>query len=166
MDRITLILAAAVAIPLVGILVYSGVTDVHAEEKLWLKTQLIGLDTTGPQYASLEQDFAAWRQKMDSRPTAWKPITEEPPPPPPKKKAPPKCPDINQMLNGVSPKMSGIGDKIKIVTPDNSRGGWYVVGDAINGCSITEITRDTVVFTHHCAARNELLTAELTRERR
>ena len=84
-----------------------------------------------------------------------------PPPPPPKK----ECPDVKAMLNGVSPKMAKIGQKIKIATA-NDPGGWYVLGDSINGCTITAITDTDVEFSFECKEQNKTITVSLPRERR
>jgi hypothetical protein len=49
-------------------------------------------------------------------------------------------------LQGVSASRHGIGEKAKIITPNNGKGEFYGVGDSINGVGIVEVTKEYVLF--------------------
>lgn len=147
MDRTLALLALIVAAPFVGLLVYNGFQDPVADQRTWMEDQLSGIVTGGGD-RSEEPALPAWHESMQSRPNAWQTITTPPPAPPPPKPKAPEPPDVKKMLEGLRPTKAQIGDKIKIITPQNERGEWFVIGDVFNGCVLTAIEKTEVVFTY------------------
>jgi len=70
---------------------------------------------------------------------------------------------VKAMLQGVVPGRAQIGAKIRIATPENQRGDWYVVGDSIKGCKIESIEKSEVVFSYFCREQNRTITIMIPR---
>jgi len=161
-DRQTLLLCGAVALPFLLFMGYSAAMDPLAEQRFWLAEQLAQIEISRPAASESEESLSEWQTSMQSRPTAWQPITEAPVVVelPPEKK---ECPDVKAMLQGVVPGRAQIGAKIRIATPENQRGDWYVVGDSIKGCKIESIERTEVVFSYFCKEQNRTITIMIPR---
>ncbi|MBI1318017.1 MAG: hypothetical protein GC168_03575 [Candidatus Hydrogenedens sp.] len=164
LDRTTLLLCAAIVVPMAGVMAYNAAVDPLAERRVWLAEQVGMLETLRPPPSLGGSEISEWQTAMQSRPNAWDAITT---PPPPVKEAPPppkECPDVKAMLEGVNPGRAQIGKKIRIATPDNERGDWYEVGDVVKGCKIESFDRDVVTFTFHCKEQNKTITVKKPRE--
>jgi hypothetical protein len=162
MDRTLLLLAALVSAPFIGLFVYNGMQDPVADQRSWIEDQLAGMVTGGAD-RSESQALPAWHESMLSRPTAWETITTPPPPPEPPKPQAPKQPDVRGMLQGLVPTKSQIGAKIKMITPQNERGEWFVLGDVFNGCELIAIEKTEVVFSYDWREGNKKIEVRLPR---
>jgi hypothetical protein len=163
MDRTLLILGVLTAAPFAGVLVYNGATDPLAEQRLWMEDRLARIVTLDNNTGGDNAD-GTWLEAVATRPGAWRSITTPPPAPEAAPPAPPSKPDVKKMLEGVLPTRQQIGDKIKLRTPQSERGEWFVKGDSINGCVISEIDKTSVTFSFNWKEGNETIVVKLPRE--
>lgn len=162
MDRTLVLLCAVVSAPFLGLFFYNGMSDPVAEQRAWIEDQLASI-VTGGKDGGEASSLPAWHEAMVTRPSAWESITTPPPPPKPPAPEAPKPPDVKKMLEGLRPSKSQIGDKIKMATPQNERGEWFVVGDVYNGCELTAIEKTAVVFTYNWREGNKQIEVRLPR---
>lgn len=109
-----------------------------------LAQQLRNVETSPPDTGSLGWNFDAWHASIMAKPKLWEELVPPPPPPPPPPEQPP---NLKDKLKGVTPLKAQIGDRIKIRVPSSPKGALFGVGDNINGLALSEITKDSVVFT-------------------
>jgi len=162
MDRTLALLCAVVSAPFLGLFVYNAMSDPVAEQRAWIEDQLASI-VTGGKDGGDGASMPAWHEAMVTRPSAWETITTPPPPPKPPAPEAPKAPDVKKMLEGLRPSKSQIGNKIKMATPQNERGEWFVVGDVYNGCELTAIEKTEVVFTYNWREGNKQIEVRLPR---
>jgi len=87
------------------------------------------------------------RTAITGKTALWKELIAAPPAPP----KPETDPNLKEKLKGVTATRQEIskedGVYVKIFSgPQDKRGGWKKVGDAVNGLTIREITPEAVVF--------------------
>lgn len=114
--------------------------------------------------ASPKPPFDEWRNILSKRPEIWDALTEPPAPPPPPKPKPPEKPKLAEMLKGVRPLRAQVGQKVKIITPEDQKGSFYGIGDKIKGCTIKAIDKKTVTFSYDWKEGKQELTHTIERE--
>lgn len=108
--------------------------------------------------------WADWEKSITSNRKTWDALVPEPPPVIPPPPPPKECEPIENKLQGVVPTRRGMGEKVRIITPQSPKGDYYMAGDSINGCTIDQVTKKEVTFSYLCTERNQTLTVTLARE--
>lgn len=164
MDRILTISGLAVFAGVCAFLAQGAIWDPFSEDRIALEQRLVAVPSETRAEERVIWPWAEWEKSITTNAKTWNALVPEPPPvvaPPP---PPAECDPIENMLQGVVPTRRGMGDKVRIITPQNPRGDYYIVGDAINGCTIDAITKTEVTFSYFCTSRRETKTKTFTRE--
>lgn len=148
----------------VVLLVLGAVQGAKQDDRAFLEQRLAAV----PKHAAAEEiidwPWAEWEQAITANEKLWTGLVPPPPPPVAVPPPPPQRPDMAAMLKDVYPTRRGVGNKVRIITPQNQRGDYYSVGDTINGCTIERVEKTEVVFTLVWPAKNEVLTYTLPRQ--
>jgi hypothetical protein len=143
---------------------WQALSQPFAENRRALAERINAIERTPPPEPETPWAFGAWQAGIHSKPGVWNVLTEAPPPPPPPPPPPAKCPDINDMLKGVKAARAQVGAKVKIILPDEPKGKFMAIGERINGCTLTNITKEAVEFEFHCKERDQTLKKSIPRE--
>jgi hypothetical protein len=161
MQRVVTLLGILATAGALAFLVLNVVANPIAARREQLVTQLAEVPAlrvdVGP--LATHVDIDAVQESISGKKSLWQELVPPPPPPPP---PPEPAPDLAKMLEGVQPTRQRVGDAIRIITPENARGGRYAVGDSINGVTITEITPTAVLFEY--VWKEKVLTHTLPRK--
>ena len=133
------------------------------ERRRWLAKELAPISET-MELREQDQQFKAWRQAIDTKPSLWDALVPPPPPPPPPPPAPPVPPDTKKMLEGVKASRMAIGAKVKIITPENEKGEFLAVGDTVKGFTVKEIQKKQVILELFWKEGNQKIVESLPRE--
>lgn len=144
MERfITLIGALALA----GVLAFGGYrmySNPMAAGKVRLENQLKGIKPIDVKFEKPAWDFDKWQGAIAAKPALWEPLIAAPLPPPPPPKQPP---DLEKMMKDVSFGRAQVGTKVKMLDGKDPKGSFVKVGDSVNGLTIKEITKTSVLLT-------------------
>ena len=152
MKRLEQIITVACALVVTASLVVGilrAVQNPMHERLAQLEAELASVVYIPEEYAmNSSANYAAIVMGIARKSVLWEELVA-PPVRKPKPKAPP---NLEKMLKGVVASLrfeieSADTVSIKITTPENRKGDWMSVGDKINGLTIIEITRDSVLFT-------------------
>jgi len=146
-ERLAYLLGALAVAAVLAFMVMNAVTDPLARERSWLETELRYVDKVPIAEIGGGSNADRWGKTILAQEFLWESLIPPPPPPPPKPPPKPKPPDIAKALEGVEASRAQIGNKVKIITPDNPRGEWMALGETIKGATLEAITRTEVKFT-------------------
>lgn len=164
MERLSMYIGIGVLVVAGALLALGLVHDVKREDRALLEQRLAAVPKHAAAEETMDWPWAEWEQNITANAKLWSGLVPPPPPPAPPPPPPPQRPDMAAMLKDVYPTRRGVGNKVRIVTPQNPRGDYYSVGDAINGCTIERVEKTEVVFTLVWPAKNEVLTYSLPRQ--
>jgi len=164
MERIITIAGLAVLAVLGALLAAGAIGDPRGEDRELLEQRLAVVPRQVSAEPRPEWPWAEWEQAITRNSNLWSGLVPPPPPPPPKPPPEPERPNMAALLKDIYPTRRGVGDKVRIITPQNQKGDYYSVGDSINGCTIERVDKTAVVFTLVWAAKNEVLTYTLPRQ--
>lgn len=150
MERLFAAISAIAAVALIGTAGLRYEKNPMDEKRQALEDDLAKISAKEVSFQTTHNyDFESLQGSIRKKPKLWMELV--PPPPPPKKKivqVPP--PDLANMLQGVSPTRQQIRKKgqlmVLIKTPQNPRGNYHIVGDVIQGVTISKIEKTSVVF--------------------
>ena len=113
------------------------------ERRTTLEDQLAKISPVDVEFERRELDVDSVQKKLASKPGLWVELLAPPPPPPP---PPPKPPKLEEMAKGVAFGRQQVGDKVKMTKAGEAKGSFVGVGDVVNGLTIKEITKTSVVL--------------------
>jgi hypothetical protein len=144
MQRSAYIVAIAVLVAAGSWIAYRRVEDPMAARKAVLAGELAEIGPLSD--AEMRSASTGNEELLDlirGNPALWRELVEA-------QKVAPKPPDLAQLLRGVTATTNqrGMGAQLKVLikTPQNRTGGWFGVGDQINGVGIRSISRRDVEF--------------------
>ncbi len=143
MERtITLLLSLLLACVVTGMGLLIAFNPTASKETI-LKAKIADIKPVVVEFNRRELDVESVQKRLAAKPGLWKELLEPPPPPAP---PPPPPPPIEKMAEPRTFGRQKIGDKIKVTKGGDPKGTFVAVGDKINGLSIKEITKTSVVL--------------------
>ncbi len=160
--RILIVCGMLLAVILVAIL-FGLVRDSYAARREALAADLGAIRPVEVSFDNPNWDFEKWQKTVAGKPALWQELIAPPPKPPPPPPPPPKPPDTKAMIKDVVATRSQMGPRAKIKTKTDPKGTFLGVGDQVNGMTIKEITKTTIVLS--LTWQNQELTETLERNR-
>lgn len=136
------IVIAVLAVVAAAIGLRSAINPYNARQAS-LQSELAQIKPVEVKLETQQSNFARWKQTIEAKSSVWQELIPEPLPPPP---PPPKPPNTKEKLAGLKVTRQGIGNKARIMSPENPKGVFLGPGDSINGMQIKEVTKKAVTF--------------------
>lgn len=143
MERIATLICVGVIALLAVTLVYSLLFSPLADRRADLELELSQIKPVTVAFPAPNWDFDSWQNSIAAKPSLWQELIAPPPPPPPPA---PKPPSLDEKLKDVKLGRARIGDKAQIISKEFPKGTFVSVGDKVNGCTVKEITKQSVTF--------------------
>ena len=90
-----------------------------------------------------ELDVESVQKRFAAKPKLWEQLLEPPAPPP---AAPPPPPPVEEMAKTLNFSRQQIGAKIKVMKGADTKGEFVAKGDVVNGLTIKDISKTSVVL--------------------
>ena len=143
MERVFFIVGVVALAGLCALAAYRTVENPLTDRRQAVDVELDRIKSIPVDFPQPDWDFDKWHHEIVDKESLWQEIVPPPPPPPPKAPTPP---DLMKLLGGVQPTRQQVGPRVLIKKPGDAQGSYYVVGDEINGVTISEITKQHVIF--------------------
>ncbi len=137
-----IVLIAVLAVVAVAVGLKTAINP-YATRQAELRAKLAAIQPEEVKHETAQASFDRWKQTITGKPSVWQELIAAPPPQPPK---PPPPPKVKDKLEGLRITRQGIGQKVRIMSPESPKGAFFAVGDTINGLTIKEITKKSVTF--------------------
>ena len=108
-----------------------------------LEDQLGKISPVEVKFERRDLDVDSVQKKLASKPGLWVELVPPPPPPPPPPPIPPK---LEEMAKGLAFGRQQVGEKVKMTKAGETKGSFVGVGEEVNGLTIREITKTSVVL--------------------
>ena len=108
-----------------------------------LEDQLAKISPVDVKFERRDLDLDSVQKKLASKPGLWVELLAPPPPPPP---PPPTPPNLAEKAKGLAFGRQQVGGKVKMTTAGDAKGSFVGVGDQVNGLTVKEITKTSVVL--------------------
>lgn len=163
MNQRTLVLICIVLLlPAICFMVLHFISDPMGKSRMALANELKRIPQNVEFPAADDWPFDKWNENILSKSALFDALVPKPEPPKPPPPPPPTPPDLCQKLQGVTPTRMQIGkSKIKIITPDNPRGGFKSLGDKIADCTLADFDKQGAIFTFHWREGNKKMTCTI-----
>lgn len=143
MERtITILLGVLLAavIAAAGLLTYLNPMNAR---RAALSGQLAKIVPVEVKFERRELDVESVQKKIAAKPKLWEQLLEPPAPAPP---PPPAPPSVEEMAKNLSFSRQQIGAKIKVMKGGDTKGEFVTKGDLVNGLTIKDISKTSVVL--------------------
>ncbi len=143
MERTITVLCALLIVVVAAAAAMQIVFSPMGARRASLEDQLAKISPVDVEFERRDLDVDSVQKKLASKPGLWVELLAPPPPPPP---PPPKPPNLEEMAKGVAFGRQQVGDKVKMTKAGETKGSFVGVGDAVNGLTVKEITKTSVVL--------------------
>ncbi len=164
MERIVNMVGSGLIALVIGAIVMNLVHDPMDSQRTYLKDALADIHATDDEEEGTQADFEKWNGMITGKQGVWAAMVPPPPPLPPPPPPPPAAPNIGQMLTGIKASRQKVGDKIKIITPENPKGAFYAIGDTVNGFTVQSYDKTSVTLAYEWKEGKQTLTHSIPRE--
>jgi len=145
MERKLQILFIVASIATSLLIVFNFIMNPMESRKKWLTDEIAKVPEKLKEADELSFNNVSYGALIGERPQIWASLVDKPAEVVVEQAA--QKPNIDQMLEGVQVTRFKIGDRIKIITKNNPDGGFFGVGDKVQGCVLKEYTRLDATFT-------------------
>lgn len=160
MERKLQIVFALLTAGVIGLVILNFVQSPMEAKQAWLHSELQRVPESASPDLIIGSNIS-YSTLIAENSKVWKPIVDRPEKVVVVKK--PEKPDINKLLEGVEVTRFKVGDRIKIISKNNPDGGFYGIGEKVNGCVLTEFTRLDATFTYEWKEGKQTLKKSLPR---
>ena len=143
MERTITVLCALLLVVVVAAAGLQIVFNPMNARRTTLENQLAKISPVDVEFERRDLDVDSVQKKLASKPGLWVELVPPPPPPPP---PPPTPPNLEEKVKGVTFGRQQVGGKVKMTKPGDAKGSFVGVGDQVNGLTVKEITKTTVVL--------------------
>ena len=164
MERIVNIIGAGLIAVVIGAIVMDVVHDPMNARREYLKQALADIHTTNDEEEGAQADFEKWNSTITGKQGVWEAMVPPPPPPAPPAPPPPQAPNLGALVNGIKASRQKVGDKIKIITPENPKGAFFGVGDAVGPFTVQSFDKTSVTLAYDWKEGKQTLTQSIPRE--